>query len=83
MSDPIFVECPLCNGSAEELRYICTDWVDGPQYSAEKCSVCDGHGTIEADGEPVTLADLLAEEEMREEDAKEERIANSQFGVGA
>lgn len=56
--DRIFVPCPVCDGSAEELHYVCTDWMDGPQYDAKPCSYCHGHGTVEADGEPVALEDL-------------------------
>jgi hypothetical protein len=58
MSDPIFTPCPCCDGSAEQLRYIRTDWTDGPQYAAEPCGCCDGTGTVETEGEPITLEDL-------------------------
>lgn len=58
--DPIFVPCPVCEGSAEQLVCIRTDWTDGPQYDAVPCAECEGTGRVEIDGEPVTLDDIVS-----------------------
>lgn len=55
---PLFVPCPVCDGSAERLVYVRTDWTDGPLYNALPCPECEGTGRVETEGEPITLEDL-------------------------
>lgn len=82
--DPIFVPCPLCNGSGEEC--VGTDYGNHfdhpPEPIFDCCHVCDGKGDVETEGEPITIEDLLAEK-IAEEEAREEQAAHGQFGVGA
>lgn len=58
-----------------------------PLRQFDWCAVRDSYDGGDPAGygatEQEAIDDLLAEEEMREEEAKAERVANSQFGVGA
>lgn len=52
-------------------------------WTAVRDSYDEGDPVGQGATEQEAIDDLLAEEEMREEDAKEERAAHGQFGVGA
>lgn len=62
--DPIFVPCPLCNGSAVMVvpsRHFHSKWdVDPPEYYNEEvpCPECEGSGEVQTEGEPITLEEL-------------------------
>jgi len=55
--DPIFIPCPCCDGSAEELHFAGMSY-DGPDVWAVPCRECDGTGRVEHEAEPITLEDL-------------------------
>lgn len=62
MSDPIFIECAECNGSAVKavrvrvFEHGCGFAHDGTDEIP--CPECDGLGVVETAGEPITIEDL-------------------------
>lgn len=63
LADPIFVQCAGCNGEGRQYR---SAWVydRGCGYSYPdveddgECPYCEGFGSEEIEGEPITLEDL-------------------------
>lgn len=58
MSDPIFVQCPCCDGAGVVAVGTHYDYWQGPSTIEEPCDECGGTGSAETEGEPATLEDL-------------------------